>query len=88
MTEMYKDLGFHPTLLTTPTSYSRTSRQDLEEAGIMGIRYDRIEGAFWWVWKCSMAIEEPLARKQAFGRIIMLELSKEVPEPTWVIIEE
>ena len=58
----------------------------LEPGELANINAIDLDDAFWWVWITSLAGEETIARKAAFGRCALIETS--ISGGTWLVIEE
>ncbi|KAK5941452.1 multicopy suppressor of a budding defect [Knufia obscura] len=70
---------------------SQSHRRDLEthnlEPGeLASIAKIELDDAFWWVWISSLAGEEPVARKAAFGRCALIETT--LLGGQWMVMEE
>lgn len=81
-----------PPMSTVPRGQSSQShRRDLEtthlEPGeLASIAKIELDDAFWWVWISSLAGEEPVARKAAFGRCALIETT--LLGGQWMVMEE
>ena len=59
---------------------------DLEPGELARITNLNLDDAFWWVWITSLAGEETMERKSAFGRCALVETN--VKGGKWMIMEE
>ena len=59
---------------------------DLEPGELARITNLNLDDAFWWVWITSLAGEETMERKSAFGRCALVETN--VKGGKWLILEE
>ncbi|KAL6715814.1 hypothetical protein ACLMJK_006775 [Lecanora helva] len=59
---------------------------DLEPGELASINAVDLDDAFWWVWITSLAGEETIARKAAFGRCALIETN--ISGGAWLVIEE
>ena len=59
---------------------------NLEPGELASINAIDLDDAFWWVWITSLAGEETIARKAAFGRCALIETS--ISGGTWLVVEE
>ena len=81
-----------PPMSTMPRGQSSQShRRDidtrhLEPGELASINKVDLDDAFWWVWISSLAGEEPVARKAAFGRCALVETS--LLGGQWMVMEE
>lgn len=86
------DKALPPMMSTIPRGQSSQShRRDLEnthlEPGeLASIAKIELDDAFWWVWISSLAGEEPVARKAAFGRCALIETT--LLGGQWMVMEE
>lgn len=62
------------------------SEHDLEPGELASITVFELDDAFWWVWMISLAPEETLERKSAFGRCAVIETK--IGAARWVVVEE
>lgn len=62
------------------------SNRDLEPGELASIIVLDLDDTFWWVWITSLAGEEPLERKGAFGRCALVETT--IPDGRWLVMEE
>ncbi|KEY66522.1 hypothetical protein S7711_04848 [Stachybotrys chartarum IBT 7711] len=62
------------------------SDKNLEPGELASIAVLELDDAFWWVWMSSLAPEETLERKSAFGRCAVIET--DIPSGRWLIMEE
>ncbi|KAH7321274.1 hypothetical protein B0I35DRAFT_210861 [Stachybotrys elegans] len=62
------------------------SDKNLEPGELASIAVINLDDAFWWVWMSSLAPEETLERKSAFGRCAVIETS--IPSGRWLVMEE
>ena len=69
-------------------SHRRTPADEsqLEPGELASITSLDLDGAFWWVWISSLAVEEPIERKAAFGRCALIETK--IQGGKWLIMEE
>lgn len=58
----------------------------LEPGELASIMTFNLDDAFWWVWISSLAGEEPLDRKAAFGRCALVETN--IRGGKWLVMEE
>ena len=58
----------------------------LEPGELASINAFALDDTFWWVWITSLAGEETLARKAAFGRCALIETR--INASTWLVMEE
>jgi len=70
---------------------SQSHRRDtettaLEPGELASIAKIELDDAFWWVWISSLAGEEPVARKAAFGRCALIETT--FLDGQWMVMEE
>lgn len=70
---------------------SQSHRRDLdmtllEPGELASITKVELDDSFWWVWISSLAGEEPVARKAAFGRCALIETK--LMGGQWMVIEE
>lgn len=64
-----------------------TDRDSMLEPGeLASIMTFNLDDAFWWVWISSLAGEEPLDRKAAFGRCALIETN--IRGGKWLVMEE
>lgn len=64
-----------------------TDRDSVLEPGeLASITTFTLDDAFWWVWISSLAGEEPLDRKAAFGRCALIETN--IRGGKWLVMEE
>ncbi|KAK5088522.1 multicopy suppressor of a budding defect [Lithohypha guttulata] len=81
-----------PPMTTVPRGQSSQShRRDLdtsrlEPGELASIAKIELDDAFWWVWISSLAGEEPVSRKAAFGRCALIETS--LLGGQWMVMEE
>lgn len=81
-----------PPISTLPRGQSSQShRRDLntthlEPGELASIVKVELDDAFWWVWITSLAGEEPVARKAAFGRCALIETT--LLGGQWLVMEE
>lgn len=81
-----------PPMTTLPRGQSSQShRRDvetshLEPGELASIAKIELDDAFWWVWISSLAGEEPVSRKAAFGRCALIETS--LLGGQWMVMEE
>lgn len=81
-----------PPIKTTPRghssqSYRRPENENILEPGeLASIERLDLDDSFWWVWISSLAGEEPVSRKAAFGRCALIETV--VAGGRWMIMEE
>lgn len=81
-----------PPMSTVPRGQSSQShRRDLdtnhlEPGELASIAKIELDDAFWWVWISSLAGEEPVARKAAFGRCALIETT--LLGGQWMVMEE
>ena len=71
----------------TSQSHRRNDDVDstLEPAELASITAFLFDDTFWWVWMTSLAGEEPLGRKAAFGRCALVETNF---SGQWLVMEE
>lgn len=62
------------------------SNKDLEPGELASITRFDLDDSFWWVWITSLAGEETLDRKAAFGRCALIETT--IPGGRWLVMEE
>ncbi|KAI1174273.1 hypothetical protein F4777DRAFT_589287 [Nemania sp. FL0916] len=62
------------------------SERPLEPGELASITRFTIDEAFWWVWMSSLAPEETVERKSAFGRCAVVETA--VRSGKWLVMEE
>ena len=78
--------------INTRGQSSRSHRQipeddpDLEPGELARITSLNLDDAFWWVWITSLAGEETMERKSAFGRCALVETN--VKGGKWLVMEE
>lgn len=77
--------------VTSRVQSSQSHREDsnlslLEPGELASIAKIELDDAFWWVWISSLAGEEPVARKAAFGRCALIETTLRGGQ--WMIMEE
>ncbi|EMR69007.1 putative morphogenesis protein [Eutypa lata UCREL1] len=58
----------------------------LEPGELASINRFDLDDAFWWVWMSSLAPEEPIERKAAFGRCAIIETM--IRAGRWLVMEE
>lgn len=58
----------------------------LEPGELASITTFNLDDAFWWVWISSLAGEEPIDRKAAFGRCALIETN--IRGGKWLVMEE
>lgn len=58
----------------------------LEPGELASINQFDLDDAFWWVWITSLAGEEPVDRKAAFGRCALIETN--IRGGKWLVMEE
>lgn len=81
-----------PPIGTAPRGQSSQShRRDLDAnhlapGELASIAKIELDDAFWWVWISSLAGEEPVARKAAFGRCALIETT--LLGGQWMVMEE
>lgn len=81
-----------PPMTTLPRGQSSQShRRDIETAHLepgelASIAKIELDDAFWWVWISSLAGEEPVSRKAAFGRCALIETT--LLGGQWMVMEE
>lgn len=81
-----------PPMSTLPRGQSSQSHRrdldvhNLEPGELASIAKVELDDAFWWVWITSLAGEEPVARKAAFGRCAVIETS--LLGGQWMVMEE
>ncbi|MCJ1242855.1 hypothetical protein MMC30_000050 [Trapelia coarctata] len=64
-----------------------TDRDSMLEPGeLASITSFNLDDAFWWVWISSLAGEEPIDRKAAFGRCALIETN--IRGGKWLVMEE
>ena len=64
-----------------------TDRDSMLEPGeLASITTFNLDDAFWWVWISSLAGEEPIDRKAAFGRCALIETN--IRGGKWLVMEE
>lgn len=81
----FEDLGFSGFSEPTPPGHSGPS-EDLEPGELCKISSLLMDNTFWWVWMSSLAPEEALGKKAAFGRSLVME--SKIRGAEWVIMEE
>ncbi|QPG95962.1 hypothetical protein C2857_002716 [Epichloe festucae Fl1] len=59
---------------------------DLQPGELASITVLLLDNAFWWVWMNSLAPEETILRKSAFGRCAIIETK--VAGGSWLVMEE
>ncbi|CEJ88866.1 Putative Morphogenesis protein [[Torrubiella] hemipterigena] len=62
------------------------SDRNLEPGELASIAPLNLDDAFWWVWMSSLAPEETVARKSAFGRCAVIEIH--ISNGQWLVLEE
>jgi len=62
------------------------SDRNLEPGELASITRFDLDDSFWWVWITSLAGEETLDRKAAFGRCALVET--DIPHGKWLVMEE
>ncbi|KAH7372333.1 hypothetical protein BKA66DRAFT_176990 [Pyrenochaeta sp. MPI-SDFR-AT-0127] len=60
--------------------------EDLEPGELASITQFDLDETFWWVWMISLASEETIDRKAAFGRCTLIETR--IPGAKWLVMEE
>ncbi|KAF2132842.1 hypothetical protein P153DRAFT_428873 [Dothidotthia symphoricarpi CBS 119687] len=60
--------------------------EDLEPGELASITQFDLDETFWWVWMTSLANEETIHRKAAFGRCTLIETR--IPGARWLVMEE
>lgn len=60
--------------------------EDLEPGELASITQFDLDDTFWWVWMTSLANEETVDRKAAFGRCTLIETK--ISGAKWLVIEE
>lgn len=67
-------------------SHRRDMEMSLRPGELASIAKIELDDAFWWVWISSLAGEEPVARKAAFGRCALIETT--LLGGQWMVMEE
>lgn len=62
------------------------SDRNLEPGELASISPLNLDDAFWWVWMSSLAPEETVSRKSAFGRCAVVEIH--ISNGQWLVLEE
>ncbi|ODA76127.1 hypothetical protein RJ55_08410 [Drechmeria coniospora] len=62
------------------------SDHGLEPGELASITLIELDDSFWWVWMSSLAPEETVTRKSAFGRCAVIETR--IPGARWIVVEE
>ncbi|KAH8732864.1 hypothetical protein GQ44DRAFT_696568 [Phaeosphaeriaceae sp. PMI808] len=62
------------------------AEEDLEPGELASITQFDLDETFWWVWMISLASEETIDRKAAFGRCALIETR--IPGAKWLVMEE
>ncbi|CAI6331547.1 unnamed protein product [Periconia digitata] len=60
--------------------------EDLEPGELASITRFDLDDTFWWVWMTSLANEETVDRKAAFGRCTLIETK--ISGAKWLVVEE
>ena len=71
---------------SSQSNHHTTNESSLEPGELASINAMNLDDAFWWVWITSLAGEETLARKAAFGRCALIETA--ISGRSWLVIEE
>jgi hypothetical protein len=62
------------------------TEEDLDPGELASITRFDLDDTFWWVWMTSLAGEETVERKAAFGRCTLIETK--IPGAKWLVMEE
>lgn len=62
------------------------AEEDLEPGELASITSFDLDETFWWVWMTSLANEETVVRKAAFGRCTLIETR--ISGAKWLVMEE
>jgi hypothetical protein len=80
-------LGGDNTRVHSSQSHVRgLNEEDLEPGELASITQFDLDDTFWWVWMTSLAAEETIDRKAAFGRCTLVETR--IKGAKWLVMEE
>jgi hypothetical protein len=70
----------------SPVRNGLQAEEDLEPGELASITQFELDETFWWVWMISLASEETVERKAAFGRCTLIETR--IRGAKWLVMEE